>query len=397
MRIELTETGGPVEVPLSHAAGQALRASGMVTASPSVAPGYWVVGPAGKVGVARIADVEVWIRSKVEIRRLFFLLGYAAGLHGWRDDELDLREDADLLTVVATAFARQAEKATRQGLLQGYRTEDTASPVLRGRIRADDQLKRHFGIAVPLEVRYDEYDFDIPENQLLRAAAEVLLRLGTLDDVTRRSLHRLVRTTADVTPLPAGVVLPSWTPSRLNARYHTALGLAELVLRGHSVEQAVGDVRINGFVVDMAKVFEDFLSVALGEALTRRGGTCRAQERWLFDEGGDVPMKPDIVWYATGSAQPSAVIDAKYKAEKPSGFPNADLYQMLAYCSVLGLERGHLVYAQGNEEPGRRRVRRLGTEIVQHTIDLTLEPRDLLDQVDALADTILAEAVVAET
>jgi hypothetical protein len=31
--------------------------------------------------------------------------------------------------------------------------------------------------------------------------------------------------------------------------------------------------------------------------------------------------------------------------------PNADLYQLLAYCIVLGLHSGHLVYAKGNEKP----------------------------------------------
>ena len=41
----------------------------------------------------------------------------------------------------------------------------------------------------------------------------------------------------------------------------------------------------------------------------------------------------------------SAVINAKYKAEKGAGFPNAALYQMLAYCTALRLPVGHLVYA----------------------------------------------------
>ncbi len=389
MRIDLAENGSAVEVRLAPAIGHALRASGLVTASPSETHGWWSVGPAGKVGVARVADVELWIRPKVEIRRLFFLLGYAHDPRGWRDEDLGLREDADLLTAIATAFAKQAERAIGQGLLQGYRTEDTASTVLRGRIRADDQLKRRFGIAVPLEVRYDEYDVDIPENQLLRGAAGALLRLAGIDPATRRSLRRLLRNLADVTPLRAGVALPDWYPSRLNARYHTALRLAELVLRRGSVEEDVGAVQVSGFMLDMAKVFEDFLTVALGEALRRIGGVCRAQDRWLFDEGGDVEMKPDLVWYSTGSASPSAVIDAKYKAEKPSGFPNADLYQMLAYCSVLGLEQGHLVYARGNEEPARRVVRRSGVEIIQHAVDLTATPKELLAEVDALAGSIV--------
>ena len=29
------------------------------------------------------------------------------------------------------------------------------------------------------------------------------------------------------------------------------------------------------------------------------------------------------------------------------GFPNADRYQMLAYCRTLGLQAGHLIYTEG--------------------------------------------------
>jgi 5-methylcytosine-specific restriction enzyme subunit McrC len=49
-----------------------------VSAVPSpYRPGIWLVGAAGKVGAARIGSVEVFIRPKVEIARLLFLLGYA--------------------------------------------------------------------------------------------------------------------------------------------------------------------------------------------------------------------------------------------------------------------------------------------------------------------------------
>ena len=59
-------------------------------------------------------------------------------------------------------------------------------------------------------------------------------------------------------------------------------------------------------------------------------------------------MNPDLVWYRGGEAL--AVIDAKYKAEKVAGYPNADLYQMLAYCTALGLPAGHLVYLEARHE-----------------------------------------------
>jgi 5-methylcytosine-specific restriction enzyme subunit McrC len=86
-------------------------------------------------------------------------------------------------------------------------------------------------------------------------------------------------------------------------------------------------------------------------------------------------------------------VDAKYKAEKPAGYPNADLYQLLAYCTVLGLDRGHLVYAKGGEEPAHHVVRRSGIEIICRAVDLDTEPAALLGQIQDLASHIAASSV----
>ena len=202
-------------------------------------------------------------------------------------------------------------------------------------------------------------------------------------------LRRLLRDFADVTPLSRSDPLPSWQATRLNARYHTALRLAELVLRATSVEHEFGGVVVNGFLLDMPKLFEDFVTVALREALVPTyGGRVADQDRNHFDEAGQVVLRPDIVWKMHGSAV--AVIDAKYKSEKPAGHPNADLYQLLAYCTVLGLRTGHLVYAKGNEHPARYVVRYSGIEIFCHAVDLGQPPDVLLAQMNDLAGRIAA-------
>ena len=90
----------------------------------------------------------------------------------------------------------------------------------------------------------------------------------------------------------------------------------------------------------------------------------------------------------------AAVIDAKYKSERPDGFPNADLYQMLAYCTVLGLGEGHLIYAKGNEPTSLHTVQRAGVTIRCHALDLGLEPTALLEQVDDLAAAVTTTAKV---
>ncbi|HVA23231.1 MAG TPA: restriction endonuclease [Chloroflexota bacterium] len=386
--IELDELGPAAELPLIPGQGQLLARSGVVSAAPSpYTPGQWQVGPAGKVGAARIGDIEIIIKPKVSISRLLFLLGYSQHGTAWQPEAVPLAEAADLVPAIAQALWRQTQRAIHQGLLPGYILVEESSQVLRGRLRESEQLHRHHGLPLPLEIRHDEFSLDIPENQLLRAACERMLTVPRVDAESQRRLRRLLRDFADITPLSRGDPIPTWLPTRLNARYHTALRLADLVLRATSVEHEPGGVAVNGFLLDMPALFEGFVTVALREALIPAyGGRVAGQDRNQFDEAGQVTLKPDIVWKVRGS--PVAVIDAKYKAEKPAGYPNADLYQLLAYCTVLGLRTGHLVYAKGNEEPARHVVRRSGIEIVCHAIDLSLDPEHLLGQVREVARRI---------
>ena len=100
------------------------------------------------------------------------------------------------------------------------------------------------------------------------------------------------------------------------------------------------------------------------------GGQVRGQERVYLDEAGTVLMKPDITWWRRGRC--SAVVDAKYKRTTSQDYPNADAYQMLAYCTRLRLGRGWLVYADmGEEAGGTTIVRGPGTEIVVRAVDIS--------------------------
>ncbi len=383
--LRLVEGGQPVLLELDEEAGDALARSAVVTAI-RLGGGEWEITPLTKVGVAFIGGVTIWIQPKVEIARVLFLLGYATK-PGWRDDAVALAEVTDLVPALAQAFVDQADRAIEVGLLQGYTEVDDSLTVLRGRLRDQDQLRKRFGIALPLLVRFDDHSVNIAENQLLRGATELLLRIPGVTARTRSRLRRLRHVLAEVTPPIRGAPLPRWSPNRLNQRYHVALWLAEVLLRRNAVDQAPGDVMVGGFLVDMAKVFEDFLTAALTEALRPYGGWCRAQDRHYLDDGEQIVMKPDLVWYFDGA--PAAVVDAKYKAEKPAGFPDADLYQMLAYCTALELDEGHLVYARGNAVEVAHTVRHTGVTIHAHTLDLAATPADLIAQVADLASRIV--------
>ncbi len=131
----------------------------------------------------RVAGVDLRIRLKLPIVRLFFLLGYARDSRWWRDEDVDVADSPDLMPAVDEAFARQADRAVSQGLLRSYRATEESSTVLRGRLREANQICERFGLAIPMEVRFDDYSADIAENQMLRSGAERLLRMPAVPTV----------------------------------------------------------------------------------------------------------------------------------------------------------------------------------------------------------------------
>lgn len=380
----LTEGGDAVTVTLTGAEYRALQQLALVNVTSTLDPGCYEVAAGRKVGAVTVGQRQLVVRPKItDLNRLLFLIGYAKDPGLWRDERVNLAAAEELLPGIAEAFSRIAGHAIEQGLLQGYRTVSDRLPVLRGRMLAGEQMTRLYGLPVPLAVEYDDFTVDIAENQLLLAATLRLLTVPRISETARRRLQRLRRALADVSGLSRGAVLPRWQPNRLNTRYHSALRLAEIVLAAESFEHQIGDLRVSGYMFDMWRVFEDFVTVALGESLTAVGWRCEMQAALHLDEQRQVPMRPDLLCRRNGLSV--AVIDAKYKAERPDGFPNADLYQMLAYCTVLGLGQGHLVYAKGNEPVSVHTVRRAGTVIHCHALDLALRPAALLGQIDELA------------
>ncbi|MET7743274.1 restriction endonuclease [Streptomyces sp. NPDC005385] len=393
--VSLREYGPAVSVALDAEAGRALASSGILqSATPDPGrDGHWLLRAGSRVGAVRTAGGQVVrIMPKTPVSRLFFLLGFSLDpSRAWRDSgegTVDTGAYDDVLPALAHAVERQIDGALRQGVLQGYREVEETALVVRGRLREAEQIRRHFGRTPPAEIAYDAYTADTAENRILRTATERLLRLPDVPGPVRRRLaHQRVRLT-DALPLIRGQELPRWRPSRLNSRYQPALRLAEAVLRGTSPEHrpaGVDPLAVNGFLLDMNKLFEDFVTVGLREALREHGLTARLQDPHHLDLAGRVGMRPDLVVRTGDGRTPLAVVDAKYKVEKADGLLNADLYQALAYATVLGLREAHLVYAAGRQPERVHEVRgtvtgadRQAMRIYQHSLDLSREPEQLL-------------------
>jgi 5-methylcytosine-specific restriction enzyme subunit McrC len=85
------------------------------------------------------------------------------------------------------------------------------------------------------------------------------------------------------------------------------------------------------------------------------------------------------------------VIDAKYKTiTVGKRGPNADMYQLTAYCTALGLREGHLIYAKGDTASHAVAIVGADITIYCHALDLTASPAELLASIDVLVETMRA-------
>ncbi len=237
--LSLDEGDPPRRLSLTAGQARALAASDALSVAPTGVDGEWMVAPGTRVGAFQVrcdgaggagaeasaratggtgvgvraaggtgagggaCDIEVRIAPKIPIARLVFLMGYARRPEFWREDLVSLEEDADLPEALAHTLAVLAARALDRGVLKGYLTVDESLPVLRGRLREADQIRR-FGVGLPLEVRFDDHSVDIAENRILLAAVLRALRLPGVSARTRTALQRLRVQLADVSVIETG-------------------------------------------------------------------------------------------------------------------------------------------------------------------------------------------------
>ncbi len=351
----------------------------------------YLVTPGSTVGAVEVGDMSVRIDPKIGIPQLLSLACYAMRLFKRQHEPFNFRKDEALPDVLALALAAAARGAFAHGLLHGYRTEEDTLQTVRGRIRIDDQLRRRPGFMLPVDVRYDEFTDDIVENRLVKAAAARLARMRLRSQDARAGLSWVAGMLEQVSIVEfAANDLPEARFTRLNEHYRDVLALARLILRHSAFASDRGTVRASGFLVNMNDLFQEFVTMALREALDASEHELRSDRQLrkiTLDKGETVKLEPDLSWWDDDDTC-TFVGDAKYKRLVNDSVPNADLYQLLAYATALNLPGGLLVYAQGEADAASHVVRHSDKRLNVVALDLSGSLDDVLERVDYIADRV---------
>jgi len=353
---------------------------------------HYDLTPTQRIGILCLPNLVVEVRPKIDMPAVLFLVSYACEAAEWFDAQPDLSSGGEIVDMLAVIYARLVERTTRRGLLAGYLEEDDALQAPRGRIRFEEQLRRRFLMAPPVEVRHDVFTTDILENRLLLAALIALVRLPSLSAVAQREVARAQRLLGGVMRAHfAPSAVPAVVLTRLNHHYEAAVTLARVLLQAAALDLGAGSAQGVAFLIDMNTVFEKFVRRALRASLGASEGEFPNKAPLShMDEARQVALKPDLSWVVGGRIV--WVGDAKYKRLSEQASPNADLYQMLAYEIALGLPTGTLIYAADKGITSAEHVvANCGKHVRVVALDLNAPPKAVLGRVAEIAAMIREE------
>jgi 5-methylcytosine-specific restriction enzyme subunit McrC len=353
----------------------------------------YLLNPNQFVGVLALpSGRRLQIEPKVPVRSLFFMLAVASELPPpFLEEAAEFAELDELLEFVAGAFADLAEERIARGLYRAYVEREENLAAVRGRIAVADDLRRNHVLRHRTFCRFAELTEDVPENRIVRQVAHLLAGWVRRPPLRLR-LWRIDHALGSVAPthLPAEAV-DRFAYGRLNEEYRPLHRLCKLVLEWASFADEAGPFAFRAFLLDMNRLFERFVTQTLRDR-ARHPVSVDDQVPLHLAEGRRVDMRPDLV--VRVGTRPTLVADCKYKRLEPEGFKGHDLYQILAYCTALGLDRGLLVYPR-HDVPVADAIRVVNSavRIRQVSLDLSGSLAEIRAACDRLARVVLVDAV----
>ncbi|HET7463672.1 MAG TPA: hypothetical protein VFJ82_20625 [Longimicrobium sp.] len=283
--------------------------------------------------------------SAVPVANVYYMLLYAWNLVGQRDPVAVTREGyTELKDLFAHVLADTVEDLLVRGLDRGYVTRDEPVYGIRGRLELAETLKRNHLAAGQAHCRFDELEYDVLHNRVLKATLRRLLDTRLHEKNHRRILQLYQKLDAVRDVEIAGYEFGLVQLHRNNAAYEYALRLCELIHDNLMVDPRTGRTTFREYnetrQQQLGRLFEEFVRAWFDRHLA---GFKRAGDRGIRWFGTGAPadwaclpqMFTDIV---LESPDRRIILDTKFYADSRVGGGGKKgklipehLYQVLAY------------------------------------------------------------------
>lgn len=335
-------------------------------------------------GVIQLEKERILFSTKVKAN-LFYMLSFLKNEDAFCYDSdvvIEIKEGQNFFDILGRLFLNELEHLSKRGFHKKYVHREENIPFLKGKLRVDKQIQNNIKKNIKFVCAYDNLTFDNLENQIVLRAITLLIPLIRFNKDIRWNLLRFSHLLSEEVTLKN--VMPEDCNkvqfSRLNDYYSPIIQLSKVILQNYFIRStSVGESVGFNFIVNMNKVFEDFVTELIEEVIEEEKGSTYAVERQeRFDSlvrERRIITRPDVILRKKNTDQYPCIIDAKYKKQES----NADYFQIIAYAlAIPSVTDCYLIYPQDEDVDvlsltiDTRRFGHSRADIRLHTIKIDL-------------------------
>lgn len=344
----------------------------------------------------------------IPIKNLYYLLSYVWDVN-WELEwsSLNVEENEDALNMLAKVLILSTERLIKKGLDRGYIEKSEEVFGVRGRIDLASTIKKNGFANSKLTCSFDELDYSIIHNQIIKTTLENLLKTKVIDKGLREDIHSLLGRMLSIKSITLSSSVFSLVRFHSNIRnYRLPISVCQLLFDQLLPNMETGTYLFNPLPDDkLFRIFEKFLFNFYKRHLNQTSFTYIKKEGLVwqdvsFEEGLDdlLPsMETDI---CLSNDYGRVIIECKFyesafQSRKLSGeesvgkFISGHVYQLYAYLKNLEIKHhsqtaGMIIYPENGKKINSL-YNLQGHNVLIKTVDLAMNSKDIeRDLIDCL-------------
>ncbi len=280
---------------------------------------------------------------QIPIQNIYYLLCYA-----WNKLEeseivnVDEIDSTELIDLFAKVLSNSCSRLLKQGLDRYYVEHEDVIMGIKGKFNFSATIKQNVLPLSKTACIYDEFDYDILHNQILKTTIGKLLRTKNLDSSIKDELYKVY---LKLPPISEIVIRKAMFNQirlhRNNYHYDFILKVCQIVNENLFIDESKGNYKFKDFTREekaMARLFEAF--VRNFYKIETDFSVSSDSIKWQFesDNAEDLDMLPAMLTDITlqGKNQ-KIIIDTKYYKEAfqtrydKQKINSSNLYQLFSY------------------------------------------------------------------
>lgn len=324
------------------------------------------------VGYIVLPNNVIVIEPKIPGIGFLNMLRYALDLPDLGADYPELTKGEDYYDILVRFLLTELEKMLQRGLYTGYKNYEDNVTRLRGKILFKENIIANYNRNDKIFCSFSEISSDITENRIIKYTLFYLLHCSFVDKTIEAQLMRYYQRLDEVNLVPITTQhFKSVEYTILNLHYKPILTLCELLLKDSALDEEIGEKNSISFLLDMNKLFEEFVANVLRKRLTSYEIDLQ-KSQYPVKADKSVSIRLDILINYKGS--PILIVDTKY--QDTEGKPDeSHLAQMCFYSNTTHVKNCALIYTGKSAS----KIYPLEENIIIHVISFDLTSANELD------------------